>query len=118
MKFPDIDPVSGPPRLIQDAHQREPLRWRRRARTRTVTRRADGAKPVGVVRAAPDRDRAADNVAHHVVEVAVRGYEQGEALPATNHMERPHDTHGILVAPRRGAERAEIVPAAKRCQRP
>src|SRR5262245_27347606 len=111
-------PVSGPHRLIQDAHQREPLRWRRWACTRAVSRCADSAKPIGVVRAAPDRDRAADDIAHHVVEVAVRGYEQGEALAATNDMERSHDAHRILVASRRGAERAEIVSAAKRRQRP
>src|SRR5262245_9539652 len=118
MSSPDVDAQSSPHRLIQDAHQRESLRGRRRARSRAVARRADGVEPLGVVRAASDSDRATNDVAHHVVQIAVCGYEQDETLPATNDMERPHDTHRILVAPRRGAERAEIVSAAKPRQRP
>src|SRR4029453_8602773 len=79
-----VDSIPSPERLIQDAHQREPLRGCRRPRPRTIARRADSAEPLGIVGPTSDRDRAADDVARHLVEIAIRREQHREPCLSVN----------------------------------
>src|SRR5437867_4809326 len=84
-----------------------------RAGLPAVARLADRAEPPGVPRSAADRDRAADDVPRHVMQITIGRQPHREPLLAADHVERAHDADRILLAAGRRAERAEVMAAAK-----
>src|SRR5439155_14108951 len=93
---------------IEDPNQREPLRRGRRPRETPVARVEHLLEPVRLAGAAPDGDRAADEVPRHVMEKAIRREEHGDPVAAAYDVQCPYVAHGILRPPRRRTEGAEV----------
>src|SRR5437667_9951163 len=103
---------------IKDTNQREPLRRGRRPRETPVARVEHLLEPVRLAGAAPDGDRAADEVPRHVMEKAIRREEHGDPVAAPDDVQCPYVAHGILRPPGRRTEGAEVAAPAQRDERP
>ena len=86
------------------------------ASRRSRPRRTPASHP-GVARARSDGHHAAHDVAHHVVQVAIRGDDEADPTAPPHHVQRAHGTDGIDPPARRRAERAEVVSPPEGAQR-